>query len=460
MPDVGTTVFTDGACSGNPGPGGWAWVEPEGEWASGFDPTTTNQRMELEAVLRACEHFDGPLHIVSDSTYVVNCWRDGWWKGWLKRDWRNSRKEPVANRDLWEQVVPHFRDRTASGSGGTASGSGGTASGSDRTASGSGRTASGSGGTASGSGGTASGSGGTASGSGGGALSLEWVKGHSGNRWNDVADRLAVGAVQRCAGASGRGDPPADVLGTADGYGTPSGGRADPVPDAPGTVGGSDGPPVAGAADPRSGSVSRSALRRVSDPRVPTGHLLVVTGLRDRSLESDTGVGDLARVLSAHAEMHPDLVLLSGLRRGAETAAVAAAERTELPYAVVLPYPDPTAGWPESDASEFRRRLERASEVVVLEKKRPSDLEGRKSSIARRDGWLRSAADGVIFMTDGTDTEVEDSLRRWDRALGDDVWRLDTPTHCRPALVAPDVRSCEGRGFRYAQREVAGRCFG
>ena len=55
---LATTVFTDGACSGNPGPGGWAWVQPDGDWASGFDPDTTNQRMELTAALGACEHFE------------------------------------------------------------------------------------------------------------------------------------------------------------------------------------------------------------------------------------------------------------------------------------------------------------------------------------------------------------------------------------------------------------------
>ncbi|MCZ7628554.1 MAG: hypothetical protein M5U19_05635 [Microthrixaceae bacterium] len=80
-PGVGTTVFTDGACSGNPGPGGWAWIEPDGDWAAGYEADTTNQRMELTAVLRACERFEDPLHIVSDSTYVVNCWRDRWWQG-------------------------------------------------------------------------------------------------------------------------------------------------------------------------------------------------------------------------------------------------------------------------------------------------------------------------------------------------------------------------------------------
>ena len=95
-----TVAYTDGACSGNPGPGGWAWIVPEGRWASGPDPDTTNQRMELKAVLEAARVLERPLHVISDSTYVVNCFRDRWWEGWIKRGWKNSQKQPVANRDL------------------------------------------------------------------------------------------------------------------------------------------------------------------------------------------------------------------------------------------------------------------------------------------------------------------------------------------------------------------------
>ena len=84
-------VYTDGACRGNPGPGGWAWAVDGGGWASGHDPDTTNQRMEIRAVLEAVGHLDGPLVVVSDSTYVVNCWRDRWWQGWIARGWKNSK---------------------------------------------------------------------------------------------------------------------------------------------------------------------------------------------------------------------------------------------------------------------------------------------------------------------------------------------------------------------------------
>jgi ribonuclease HI len=98
-------VFTDGACIGNPGPGGWAWAVDEQEYASGFELQTTNQRMELTAALEAVRSFDGPLEIVSDSTYVVNCFKDRWWDGWRRRGWKSSKGTPVANRDIWEPLV-------------------------------------------------------------------------------------------------------------------------------------------------------------------------------------------------------------------------------------------------------------------------------------------------------------------------------------------------------------------
>ena len=89
-------MFTDGACLGNPGPGGWAWAEPDGAYASGAEAHTTTQRMEIRAALEAVRTHPGPLQVVSDSTYVVNCFRDRWWEGWLRRGWTNTAKKPVA----------------------------------------------------------------------------------------------------------------------------------------------------------------------------------------------------------------------------------------------------------------------------------------------------------------------------------------------------------------------------
>ncbi len=99
-----TVVYTDGSSLGNPGPGGWAWAVPNGPYASGAEPRSTNQRMEVTAVIRALEANQGPVHVKSDSTYVVNCFRDRWWEGWKRRGWRNTAGKPVANRDLWEPL--------------------------------------------------------------------------------------------------------------------------------------------------------------------------------------------------------------------------------------------------------------------------------------------------------------------------------------------------------------------
>jgi ribonuclease HI len=78
--------------------------------------------------------------VVSDSTYVVNCFRDNWWRGWLARGWKNSQKQPVANRDLWEPLIELVRGRPG--------------------------------------------------------ISFRWVKGHSGDRMNDLVDQLAVVAAR------------------------------------------------------------------------------------------------------------------------------------------------------------------------------------------------------------------------------------------------------------------------
>ncbi len=142
-PDGALEVWTDGACSGNPGPGGWAWATRDGRQDSGGEARTTNQRMEIRAALEAVRSLDGPLVVVSDSTYVVNCFRDGWWKGWLARGWVTSAKKPVVSRDLWEPLITLVDER--------------------------------------------------------GDVSFRWVKGHSGDAMNDLVDALAVERSQAVA---------------------------------------------------------------------------------------------------------------------------------------------------------------------------------------------------------------------------------------------------------------------
>ena len=98
-------IHTDGACRGNPGPGGWAWACGTSLFASGAAAHSTNQRMEVLAVIEALrENEEGPIEIVSDSSYVVKCFNDKWHEGWLRRGWKNSQGQPVANRDLWEEL--------------------------------------------------------------------------------------------------------------------------------------------------------------------------------------------------------------------------------------------------------------------------------------------------------------------------------------------------------------------
>jgi ribonuclease HI len=108
-----TVVYTDGACLNNPGAGGWAWAESTERYESGCEAQTTNQRMELLAVIRALDANRGPILVVSDSTYVVNCFRQHWWRGWRAKGWRNAKGEPVANQDLWRPLIETVVDLRA-----------------------------------------------------------------------------------------------------------------------------------------------------------------------------------------------------------------------------------------------------------------------------------------------------------------------------------------------------------
>jgi ribonuclease HI len=103
------TLFTDGACLGNPGPGGWAYIlQHDGEEIidSGGEPNTTNQRMEVTAVLRALESLTSPamVEIYADSQYVTKGLTE-WMDGWLAKNWKNTAKKPVKNQDLWKRLA-------------------------------------------------------------------------------------------------------------------------------------------------------------------------------------------------------------------------------------------------------------------------------------------------------------------------------------------------------------------
>ncbi|MBN8598876.1 MAG: ribonuclease HI [Planctomycetes bacterium] len=103
-------LYTDGACSGNPGPGGWAFVLKHPATGkelenAGAEPDTTNNRMELMAVIRGLEALKAPsiVELFSDSQYVLNGLKE-WMEGWKKKGWRTASKQPVKNIDLWQEL--------------------------------------------------------------------------------------------------------------------------------------------------------------------------------------------------------------------------------------------------------------------------------------------------------------------------------------------------------------------
>lgn len=102
-------MYTDGACSGNPGPGGWAWAVLDlGIFGQGSAKSTTNQRMELQAVLEGLLFwtvtYPRPVRICTDSAYVMNCFVQKWHRSW--KDGRKRNGDPVSNWDLWSDLIP------------------------------------------------------------------------------------------------------------------------------------------------------------------------------------------------------------------------------------------------------------------------------------------------------------------------------------------------------------------
>jgi len=108
--DQPAVIYTDGACLGNPGPGGWAAIVIDGSETrelSGAEPASTNQRMELTAAIEGLRALGAPRRVAlySDSAYVVNCFREAWHETWQRNGWKNAQRKPVENRDLWEALI-------------------------------------------------------------------------------------------------------------------------------------------------------------------------------------------------------------------------------------------------------------------------------------------------------------------------------------------------------------------
>jgi ribonuclease HI len=103
-------IFTDGACSGNPGPGGWAAILQAGEVEkelSGAAALTTNQRMELQAAIEGLKALKYPcrVELSSDSAYLINAFNQKWLNKWQRNGWVNSQGKPVENQDLWQELL-------------------------------------------------------------------------------------------------------------------------------------------------------------------------------------------------------------------------------------------------------------------------------------------------------------------------------------------------------------------
>jgi ribonuclease HI len=332
-------VYTDGACSGNPGPGGWAWAIPGGAYASGAEAASTNQRMEIRAALEAVRAIGGRTQVVSDSTYVVNCFRDRWWEGWLARGWTNSQRKPVANRDLWEPLIDLVRAR--------------------------------------------------------GDVTFKWVKGHSDDPMNDLVDRLAVEAAETQQGRSGS-EPPT-TLGPPDRVG--AGGA--------GAGGGDPGGEIAG------------------HPLVVFGHRPTELGGYDDNPTGRSTRDRLRQIFEAKAVLHDDLMVVSGLRLGAETLGAEAAVAAGVPLLVVLPYPDPHLVWPTASQGRFIELCAAADRVVTLQKKAPESKQKAGAALARRDAWLARNAAEAVLVWDGQDPALGRLYRSLQDHLGEDVWLVD-----------------------------------
>jgi len=332
---VTTTVYTDGACLGNPGPGGWAWAIPGGRFAAGPEARTTNQRMEIRAALEALRDLSGEVEVVSDSTYVVNCFRDRWWEGWVARGWVNSKRKPVANRDLWEPLVDLVRVRAKE-------------------------------------------------------IRWRWVKGHAEDPTNDLVDRLAFEAARTQKPRAG--DRPPDDLGPADRR-----------------------------------SSGRGAPQHVE---APPGWRLVVAGLRPPALGgydpnplADAVRDRLVAILEAQAQLHPDLVVLTGLGLGAEQLGAEAAAKAGVPYAALLAYPAQDSVWPPSSRQRYRRLLDEARDDVLLQSVAPRSRQAAAGALARRDAWLARHAHEAVVVWDGEDPATGKLVRTLQEHLGEEnVW--------------------------------------
>jgi hypothetical protein len=228
-----------------------------------------------------------------------------------------------------------------------------------------------------------------------GEVTFEWVKGHSGDPLNDLVDELAV--VQRDAHRA--------VLGGA----------------TPGAPGGGGKLADLSAAEQR-------AERRLRDPRIPAGHLLVVLGHGPDKLGgwdpnpiADGVRRKLVDIFAGFHAIHPDLVVLTGLRPGAELLAAEAAIRADVPYAAVVAFPGMDRNLSAASRARFADLVGRSSAPIAFEKKTPATDDDFRKAMRRRDSWLVNAADQAILVWDEADDRFARVWSDLDRRLGADL---------------------------------------
>lgn len=340
--------------------------------------------MELTAALEALGEIEGPVHVVSDSTYVVNCFRDGWWQGWLKRGWKNSKKEPVANRDLWEPLIELYESRD---------------------------------------------------------VTFEWVKGHSGNMWNELADRLAVAAIPK--GIAGEVTAIGLTQNESDGTGravTASSGQGelafsyeDDVSWATSPQANAS-PSVPDAADP-----ARGVSARTSEPNQVVNHgadadmtAVAVIGHKPPALGgyepnpvTAAVRSRLKQLLLGLKAMNPEIEVLTGLGLGAEQLAAQAAIDADVGFVAVLAFPDPELRWPQDARALYRSLLESAVRVELVSNSAPKSPREAASAFARRDAWLKEHSSQLIAVWDRADDSLAQTVRDFEIALDDAVWIVD-----------------------------------
>lgn len=233
------------------------------------------------AVLDAIRSIEGQIDIHSDSTYVVNCFNDRWYEGWKKRGWKNSQKKPVANRDLWEPLIDLYLDRRHE-------------------------------------------------------LTFTWVKGHSGNEFNEIADQLAVKA----------------------------------------------------AAEQRE---ANEAAVDDAQPTWPVERAIWIVGVTDPDLMQQ------ADLTAAIEQLDPDAdVVVTGLRRGVELEGARTASARGVSIAVVLPFADPARNWPETDRASFDRQIDKAEWLLTLD----GDVAAPGEAVERRNRWIGRHVVGAIVVGD------------------------------------------------------------